>query len=122
MITQIENLPDSVLGFEFSGHITAKEYETTVFPAIAAYSKQHPKMRLICHFKDDAKVDLGAMWDDTVVGLKHYFGWERIAVVSDINWLKQTYRMLGFLMPGHLKTFTNQDIQLAKNWLTEKNS
>ena len=117
MITKIEKLPDSILGFEFSGEVTAREYETLIFPAIKEYSKQHPKMKLICHFKDNTKVDVGAMWDDTVIGLKHYFDWNKIAIVSDISWLDQTYRLLGFLLPGHLNTYSNAELNKAIEWL-----
>ncbi len=119
MIKQIENLSDKVLGFEFSGNVTAKEYESIIFPAIEKYSKQQPKLRLLCHFTDKTKIDFGAMWDDTLVGLKHYFHWEKIAVVSDINWLNHTFKAMSFLLPGHLRTYSNNDIQKSISWLRE---
>jgi hypothetical protein len=120
MIKPMENLPENILGFEFSGKVSAKEYENIIFPAIDKYSKQQSKLKLICHFTDKTLIDLGAMWDDTLAGLKHYFKWAKIAVLPDIAWLNHTIKAMGFLLPEYLRTYSNDELQKAKDWLKEK--
>ena len=119
MIKLIENLGDKVIGFDFSDNVTAKEYEEIIFPAIENHSKNQSKMRLVCHFANKTRFDFGAMWDDTVMGLKHYFNWGKIAIVSDIGWLNHTLEVMGFLLPGHMKTYCNGEFQKAIDWLNE---
>jgi hypothetical protein len=39
------------------------------------------------------------LWDDTKFGLAHMLDWERIALVTDVGWMKhaaQFYNLLGF--------------------------
>lgn len=119
MIKQIEGLSENILGFEFSGEVTANDYEKVAFPAIEKRLKLKSKIRIICHFTDKTKISLGAMWDDTLVGIKHYFNWEKIALVSDIDWLNHTFKAMGFLMPGHLRIYSNSEIEKAIEWLKE---
>ncbi|HUZ60069.1 MAG TPA: STAS/SEC14 domain-containing protein [Hanamia sp.] len=119
MIKQIENLSDNIPGFEFSGEVSANDYEKVIFPAIEKRSKLKSKIRIICHFTDKTTISLEAMWDDTLVGIKHCFNWEKIAVVSDIAWLNHTFKAMGFLMQGHLRTYSNNEIQKAMIWLKE---
>ena len=40
------------------------------------------------------------MWEDFKVGMAHLLRWERITVVTDVDWIRTTVRALGFLMPG----------------------
>jgi hypothetical protein len=43
--------------------------------------------------------DLAAVWDDARLGLRHWRGFERIAVVSDVGWLRTAVRAIGVAMP-----------------------
>lgn len=35
-------------------------------------------------------IDAGAAWEDTKIGVEHLTRWERIAVVTDFDWMKHT--------------------------------
>jgi hypothetical protein len=59
------------------------------------------------------------MWDDTKLGLKYFSGWERIAVVSDIEWIKAAIKTLGLFIPGHVRVFHNNEFTKAKQWIIE---
>jgi hypothetical protein len=123
MIIQLANLPKNVLGFEFTGEVTDKDYESIVYPALESYAEEKNKIRLLCQFdKNFQKFDLGAMWDDTVMSLKHFTDWQKVAIVSDINWLNHTFKALGFLIPGHVRTYRNNEKEQAMKWLGENNN
>jgi SpoIIAA-like len=44
---------------------------------------------------DLAGIDPGAMWEDFKVGMEHFTRWERIAVVTDVEWIKNTIKIFG---------------------------
>jgi len=54
------------------------------------------------------------VWDDTKVGFSHFLRWERFAVVTDVEWIKQSIKFVGFLMPGELRAFPNTDAEQAR--------
>jgi hypothetical protein len=119
MIIQLSNLPNNILGFDFTGEVTNHDYESVVYPVLESYSKQKNKIRILCQFdKSFQKFDLGAIWDDTVISIKHFLDWEKVAIVSDLNWLNHTFKALGFLMPGHLRTYSNSEREKAIKWLS----
>jgi len=57
------------------------------------------KIRAYIEMADDfAGVEPGALWDDTKFGLSHMLDWQRIALVTDVDWMKhaaQFYNLLG---------------------------
>jgi hypothetical protein len=59
------------------------------------------------------------MWDDARFGLTHLGDFSKIAVVSDIEWLRQSVKLFGPLIPAPVQVFHNTDIEDAKRWITE---
>ena len=59
-----------------------------------------------------------AAWDDAKVGLQHMTRWERIAVVTDEGWIRTSVRAFGFMMPGHIRVFANEELDDAKAWIS----
>ena len=118
MIRPIPDLPDHVLGFTASGQVTAADYETVLVPALESELKTRKKVRLLYQLGADfAGFDMGAMWADAKVGLHHPAAWERVAVVTDIDWLRSATKVLGFAMPGQVKVFTNAEMAEARSWV-----
>ncbi len=120
MIKTIPELPVYVIGFELGGEITAADYENVIVPAIEAAATGHHKLRLLYHVNSTfVKFDFGAMWLDTKVGLGHLTLWERIAVVSDVDWIQSSVKVFGFAMPSHVRTFPGSELDAAIKWLSE---
>lgn len=120
MIEQMPNLPENVLGFIAKGTVSAEDYESVIIPAVEAAFSRHDKIRFLYHLGEDfSGFEAAAMWDDTKLGLKHLRGWERIAVVSDIEWILTTIKMFGVIIPGHVRVFHNSDLAEAMRWIAE---
>lgn len=118
MIKTIPDLPAGVLGFEVSGEVTADDYHTVVIPAVEKAAAGDAKMRMLYHVAPGfEKYDLEAMWDDTKVGLKHLTAWEKIAVVTDVGWIRSVLKAFGLMMPGEVRVFDNEQLEQAKDWL-----
>lgn len=120
MITALEDLPEGVLGFEASGEVSGSDYEQVLVPAIERGLETNDKLRLIYVLGPDFEgYSAAALWDDTKVGMHHLFSFERIALVTDHETYRHMFKGFGFLIPGHVKTFDNAELDAAKAWIGE---
>lgn len=120
MIERIEDLPTATLGFSLHGEIHAGDITTVLEPAIAAALDQHDRIRTLVVCGDDFKgASLETLWDDAALGLRHWDGFERIAVVTDLPWLRQMLRAIGLFMPCPIKLFATDQLEDARRWLAE---
>ncbi len=125
MLEPISGLPDNALGFTTKGKVTSQDYETVLIPAVEKKLKHHEKVSLLYHMGDEFDgFEVGAMWDDAKVGLAHITNWEKIAIVSDVNWIKKAGRVFGFAIDtmsssGHVKIFNNAELDQAIAWIGE---
>ena len=119
MLEPMPDLPGNVAGFTARGKVTGEDYEKVLIPIIEEKLKDHPKIRLLYHLDEGVTgMDAAAMWDDAKVGIKHLSSWEKIAIVTDIDWIRNAVRLFGFAMPGPVKTFRNRDLPKAVDWVT----
>ncbi|MCG6939815.1 MAG: STAS/SEC14 domain-containing protein [Thiohalocapsa sp.] len=119
MIERLTGLPENVIGFSAHGKVTGADYEQHVVPAVEEVLMAHDKIRLLYQLGDDFEgFDVGALWEDTKVGLSHLAAWERIALVTDVDWLRTTAKAMGFMMPGEVRVFTNAEMDAAREWLS----
>ena len=118
MIEIIPNLPNNVLAISAKGRVTAEDYESVLIPAVEAKIKEHGKIRLLYHLGDEfTGFEAGAMWDDAKVGLKHLTAWEKVAVVTDVDWVRSLTKLFGFVMHGRVKVFENNQLSEAEDWI-----
>ena len=118
MIEVIPDVASNVVAFRAKGKVTGQDYETVLIPAVEAAVKEHGKIRLLYHIGDEfSGFEAGAMWDDAKVGLKHFTAWERIAVVTDVDWMRNLARFFGFVMHGHVRVFKNDQYSEAEDWI-----
>ena len=50
---------------------------------------------------------------------RHPTAFERVAVVSDEDWLRPAIKALSLLLPGLAKAFPVRELAAAKSWLAE---
>jgi hypothetical protein len=120
LIERIPDLPDTVLGFRAKGTVTAEDYESIIIPAVEALFARHPKARFLYQLGDEfSGFEATAMWDDTRLGLKHLAGWEKMAVVSDVEWIRAAIRIFALAIPGHVRVFHNSEFADARRWVCQ---
>jgi len=101
LLEKISDVPDSVLGFRASGELTGEDYRNVLVPAVEAALQSLDKLRLLYLLGDDVTgLSAGAAWQDTKVGMEHVTRWEKIAVVTDKDWLRHSVDIFGYLIPG----------------------
>ena len=82
--------------------------------------KQAGKIRLYYQIDPDfSGIEPGAMWDDFKVGMEHVLRWERIAVVTDVEWIRYTLRAFSFVIPGVAKIFSLAEAPQARRWILD---
>jgi hypothetical protein len=120
MIEQIQGLPPGTLGFSATGKLTAQDYESVIVPDIEAAFAVNRKLRILFQLGPNfTGFEAGAMWDDLKLGFRHFSGWDRVAVVTDLGWIRTTTRTLGFLAPAEMRLFSNAEFEQARTWIAE---
>jgi hypothetical protein len=61
-----------------------------------------------------------ALKQEMKFAVRHPTAYERIAVVSDEEWLRPALRLLSVLVPGQLRGFRVAELQSAKSWVAAR--
>ncbi|MGD8317208.1 MAG: STAS/SEC14 domain-containing protein [Myxococcales bacterium] len=120
MIEVMIDLPDRVLGLRARGEVTADDYKATVVPAIEKKLTRFHKARLLYVLGDEFEgYSGGAAWEDAKIGMKHFTSFERIAVVTNVDWVERAVKAVGFALPGEVRVFDDDDLEEARHWISE---
>ena len=57
------------------------------------------------------------MWDDTRLGLSHLTGFLKLAIVSNLAWVRQSAKFFGPLVPAQMHVFALDELEDAKAWI-----
>lgn len=117
MIEQLAGFPDNVVAMAAKGHVTRDDYERVLIPSVRQALGQHPKIRCYYELGRDVQFDAGAVWEDFKIGLEYLSRWERIAVVTDVDWLRAAANAFRFLVPGEVRVFAMADVAQARDWI-----
>jgi hypothetical protein len=120
MIEQLNDLPDSVIGFRAVGAVEASDYQSVVDPAIDATIAAGHKVNLVFVLGEEfERYSLGAMWQDALLEGKPERTWGRIALVTDHSIVGEIIHGIAFLLPGDLKIFAVAAEADAVQWASE---
>jgi hypothetical protein len=121
MLKIIDDLPDDVLGIEAVGEVTADDYRSVLVPALESMLAKQPKARLLYVLGPGfGGFSGGAAWQDARVGMKHFTAFDRVAVVTDTDWIRNMVEAFGFAMPGEVETFETAELDRARSWISER--
>ena len=115
MIKELSDLPSGVIGFEVAGTVKAEDYRDVILPALerAAASGE---VRFLVVIPEFHGMSGGALWQDLKVGIEHLRAWKRIALVTDIEWMRHLTDLFGWMTPGETKTFPLAQLGDAAAW------
>jgi SpoIIAA-like len=114
MIEIIKDLPDNVVGIVARGRVTNEECDNVLRPAMELSLKRHAKLRL--YYEVGSRYP-GAGWDDLDVAIDHMPQWERVAVVTNTTWVRQTVNALRFLIASEVRVFTTLEAAEGRVWI-----
>lgn len=120
MIEKIEGLPGNTVGFEAIGTINDNDYKNVIIPAVDHAVKTYGKVRFLYVIGDKYEgLSPVAMFDDAKVGLKHLGDWEKIAVVTNTDWISNAVKVFGEMFKAEVKTFSIAEKETAIKWIME---
>src|SRR5438105_13524948 len=114
MIEIIEGLPNNVVGIAVTGRVTKRDCYDVLMPAMEKSLKRHDKIRL--YYELNSRFP-GAAWDELDLGLEHASRCERVAIVTDIGWVRLTVKALRFLIPSEIRVFPTDQADEGRAWI-----
>jgi SpoIIAA-like len=115
MLTLIPDLPAGVIGFEVSGKLEADDYRDVLLPAIQDAAAEG-EVRIVVVMPKFEGFSGGAMWQDLKMGVENWRAWKRIALVTDVDWMRNGTDWFGWMMPGEVKNFALAEQPAAIAW------
>jgi len=114
MLELIDGLPGNVVGIAVSGRLTMQDCQDVLVPAMQKSLKRHEKIRL--YYELNSRFP-GAAWDELDFGLEHASRCERVAIVTDIGWVRLTVKALRFLIPSEIRVFPTVQADEGRAWI-----
>ena len=118
MIEILGGFPENVIALSATGRVTRQDYETVLVPKAQAALARHDKIR--CYYELGAGFsgfEGAAVWEDFKLGVEHLTRWERVAVVTDVEWIRLAVNLFRFLVPGGVKVFPTAQAAEARRWV-----
>ena len=118
MLRRMTDMPAGTIGFEAIDEVEDDDWEREVEPVLRREIADGRNVRLLYLLGPESRdVEGDAMRADTGFRARHATSFERVAVVTDEDWMRPALRALSFLLPGKAKGFRVRDLAAAKAWL-----
>jgi len=118
MLTLVPGMPDDVIAISAGGRITGQDYDQVLIPAVDQAFARHKNVKLYYEVGETfTGFDMNAAFKDCRVGFSHWWRWKRIALVTDLPWLKTTAQFFTAFMPGQTRIFPTAQREAAKAWI-----
>jgi hypothetical protein len=118
VIKVLDNFPDNVVAFAATGHVSKDDYDSILIPKVQEAFTRHTKVR--CYYElgsEFAGMDPSAIWEDFKIGMSHLRHWERVAVVTDVKWIRLAIGAFSFLVPCEIRIFPAPETAEARRWI-----
>ena len=119
MFKFIEGLPQETMAIEATGKVTHEDYKSILIPKAEAMMSKGPIKMLYVIGKEFTGFEAGALWDDSVFGLRHWHDFSHIAVVTDHAWLRAMVGMFKPFFHGDVRLFSLAELSTAKSWIKD---
>jgi hypothetical protein len=122
MLRKMKELPPEIDGVDALGQITREDYESVLKPLVEEAHREGRRIRFLYRFGPEfGGFTAGAVWQDFSIGLKHLRLFERCAVVTSRDWLRNTCHLMAPLVPSPFRVFGDNELQNAVEWLSAPN-
>ena len=121
MLTKIEGVPDYIAAFKATGKVDKHDYDNLLIPELERQDKEHGHLHMLMVLETPVKnFTLAAWMEDAWMGLKHFRGWRKIAIVTDERAVETFTNRFSFVIPGEAKGFKLSELETAKQWVAEE--
>jgi SpoIIAA-like len=121
MIEYLNDLPPNMVGFRATGQVSANDFKEVLLPKVNDILAFTSKLNYLLVLDTAlSNFTVGAWYMDLVLGIKYFCQWNRIAIVTDVDSIRRFTNLHTWFMPGKYKGFEMKDIQLAIDWVSDK--
>ena len=118
MIELLTGLPAAVVAARATGQVSETDYRRVLVPAVEAARNDYGTVRFLYHTAPGFKrFTTTALWEDARVGLHHLDGFERVAIVTDVDWIRRLAAGLQVAAPTELRVFADAELTTALDWI-----
>ena len=120
MIEILPGYPDDVLAISGAGHVTADDYRNVLIPEAEARIARHGSVRILYYLGPIYQgFDPTAAWSDLKFGLSHWSKFGRIALVTDVGWIRNAARLFAPFFHHAFRVFGAAELDEASAWIRE---
>ena len=121
MLKPINDLPPHVTGIHAFGDVSKKEYENKLIPVLNEHLVHNRKINFILILETDIANFEPGLWCGTMnIGLKYFFKWNKVAVVSDKKNVHGYSDLFKFIIPGKYRSFKLDQLDQALKWVASR--
>lgn len=114
----IEGFPLDIVAIRARGIITGQDYRDMLVPLVEKRLASHDRIKLLFVLDGDFdSYSAAAAWDDARFGLRHAGDFTKIAIVTDIGWIRHGARIFAPLMKADVRVFEVAELEDAKSWI-----
>lgn len=118
MLEKIADLPPGIVGVKAFETVSKDDYEKVMEPLFDEARKRGEKLRFLYEFAHDFRgFSAGAAWEDARFGLGAVRDLAGCAVVTDIAWVRESSRFVGFWLPCPVRVFALEEREQALEFL-----
>ena len=120
MIEIVQGGPADLLEIRATGRVSEQDYEDVLIPAAERALSSGTPVRLLFQIGPGFEgYSAGAIWADARLGMRHWRGFDRVAVVTDSEPIETVVKLFGFAMPCPVRTFDLDEAGEARQWLQQ---
>jgi len=121
MLRIINDLPAHVTGIHAHEKVTEQEYTELLTHLLEENSKKNRRINLILILETDIANFAAGLWCGNLkIGMKYFFKWHKIAIVSDQRGLQGYSDLFKYIIPGKFRNFPLQKMHEALIWASAK--
>lgn len=118
MIDILPDYPDNVLAVSGSGRITADDYRKVLVPEAEQRIARNGSIAVLYYLGPKYKgFSTSAAWSDLLFGLSRWSAFGRIAIVTDVVWIRNSASLFAPFFRGSLRVFGASDLRQASAWI-----
>jgi hypothetical protein len=121
MIEILKGYPDDVLAISGTGRITASDYRNVVVPEVETRIARHGGVRILYYIGPKYQgFSSSAIWSDIVFGLANWSKFGRVALVTDVEWIRASARFFTpFFHRSAFRIFGASELHAASAWIRD---
>ena len=118
MFELIGGFNEQVVAVKATGRVHGDDYRSVLEPAVTRATAGGRKARMLIVLGPEFEgYDPSGVVADAGLGFGDFGSFERIAVVTDVGWIRDAIGIFAGLIPGDVRLFRNAEEDAASTWI-----